>query len=97
VDFDGPVDVFKVGFINGAPAAEFPLQPRLREVEVTFHDEVGQVAAKRLELAETERELQIFDVAAESVSSVSIRILSTWAGQQGDATALSEVAFHTKK
>ena len=86
VRFDGAVDVFKVGFINGAADAEFPLQPRAREVEVTFHDQVGQVAAKRLELAETDRELQTFDVSAESVSSVTVRILSTWAGQQGDAT-----------
>ena len=94
--FERPADIAKIGFHDGAADADFPLQPRVRELEVTLSDERGQVAAERVTLAD-KRDLQTFDVKGHGVRSATVRVVSTYAGQKGQATAMAEVSFFTKK
>lgn len=94
VDFGGPVDVAKIGFLNGAAGEEeFLAHPRPREVHVVF----SNGATADLTLEDT-REFQVFDVeGATEVTEVELQILSVYSGQSGDRTSLTEVEFRTRK
>jgi len=94
IDFDRPVELVKVGFDNGAAGKEFPFQPRLRVVEVTYLDAGTVVTRKQLTLGD-KPEFQTFDLLGKRVDQATVRVVSVYAGQRGSAASLAELAFVT--
>ena len=94
ITFDRPTDLVKVGFDNGAAGKEFPFQPRLRVVEVTYLHEGKEVNRKELTLGD-KPEFQTFNLLGRKVDSATVRIVSVYAGQRGSAASLAEIAFVT--
>lgn len=94
VELGDPVDIAKVGFLNGAADEEtFLAQPRPREVHLVF----SNGATRDVTLADSQ-EFQVFDVeGAAGVTSVEIQILSVYPGQDGEEMSLTEVEFRTRK
>lgn len=93
VDFGGPVDIAKVGFLSGAGEEAFLAQPRPREVHLVFSN--GATADMTLE---DKTEFQVFDVeGAEGVTEVEVQILSVYAGQEGEELSLREIEFRTRR
>jgi hypothetical protein len=92
--FDRPTDLVKVGFDNGAAGKEFPFQPRLRVVEVTYLHDGKEVARKELTLGD-KPEFQTFNLLGRKVDTATVRIVSVYAGQRGTAASLAEIAFVT--
>jgi hypothetical protein len=96
IRFDRPVDLDRVAFYNGAAAADYPLEPRVRGVRVTLRGAHGLVAERRTVLAD-KRTQQLVEVSGHGVTQVVISVLSTYAGQQGSAASLAEVGFLSKQ
>jgi hypothetical protein len=94
VVFDRPTALVKVGFDNGAAGKEFPFQPRLRDVEVTYHDGDRVISKKRFTLAD-KPEFQTVTLLGKDVGSASVKIISVYEGQRGSAASLAELAFVT--
>jgi hypothetical protein len=94
VVFDRPTDLAKVGFDNGAAGKEFPFQPRLRLVEVSYLDGDRLVARKQFTLRD-KPEFQTFDLDGKQVRAATVRVISVYAGQRGSAASLAELAFLT--
>lgn len=94
VDLGEPVDIAKVGFLNGAAEDdEFLAQPRAREVHLVFSNGV----TLDVTLAD-DREFQVFDVeGAEGVTSVEVQILSVYPGQEGEELSLTEIELRTRR
>ncbi len=94
VTFDRPVSLAKIGFDNGASGKDFPFQPRLRDVEVTYFNGDKTVGKRKLTLAD-KPEFQTFTSVAPRADRATIKIVSVYAGQKGSAASLAEVAFVT--
>lgn len=96
VRFDRPVDLARVTVHDGAAEAQFPFQPRVRDLRVSLRGPDGVVDERRVRLAD-DRELQEIPVSGHLVTSVTFRILSTYAGQKGSAASIAEVGFFAKQ
>jgi hypothetical protein len=96
VRFDRPVDLARLTVHNGAAEAQYPFQPRVRGLRVTLRGPDGVVDERRVRLAD-ERDRQVVEVDGHGVTSVTLRILSTYAGQQGTAASIAEVGFFAKQ
>lgn len=96
VTFDGVTKVDRIGFHNGAPGKDFPLQPRLRVVRVALIDSTGLVSTTDLELKDTP-DFQNYALDGKSATKVTVTIVSVYAGQSGTAASLTDLSFHTKK
>jgi hypothetical protein len=96
VRFDRSVDLDRVAFYDGAAAADYPLQPRVRGVRITLRGPHGLVAERRTVLAD-KRSQQLVEVSGHDVTQVVISVLSTYAGQKGSAASLAEVGFLSKQ
>jgi hypothetical protein len=96
VRFDRPVDVDMVSVTNGAADEKYPFQPRVRGLRITLRGPDGVVAERRVLLAD-KRARQDVEVSGDGVTRVSLRILSTYAGQRGTAASVAEVAVHSKQ
>jgi len=94
VTFDRPIELAKVGFHNGAQGEDFPFQPRVRVVEVTYLERGQEVARKELEVGD-KPQFQTFDFAARRVDAATVRVVSVYAGQKGSATSIAELSFLT--
>ena len=96
VRFDRPVDLARITLHDGAAEAQYPFQPRVRGLRVTLRGPDGVVDERRVRLADV-RKLQTVEVSGHGVTSVTLRILSTYAGQQGTAASLAEVGFFAQQ
>jgi len=96
VRFDRPVDLDRMTVHNGAAEAAYPFQPRVRGLRVTLRGPDGAVGESRLVLADR-RGLQELEVSGSGVTTVTLRVLSTYAGQKGTAASLAEVGFFSKQ
>ena len=96
VRVDRPVDLARVTVHNGAAEALFPFQPRARSLRVTLRGPDGVVDERRVLLPD-KRGLQEVPVDGSGVTRVTLRILSTYAGQKGSAASLAEVGFFAKQ
>jgi hypothetical protein len=96
VRFDRPVDLSRVTVRVGAAEEAFPFQPRVRGLRVTMRGADGVIDERRATLAD-KRGLQEVEVDAAGVTRVTLRILSTYAGQKGTAASIAEVGFYDKQ
>jgi hypothetical protein len=92
--FDGPVDLDRVGFLNGASAEpeDFVTQPRLREVQLLFDD--GTTASITLK---DDADFQQHGIGAKGVTTVQLQIVSVYPSLDGSAASLAEVEFFRKE
>lgn len=96
VRFDRPVDLARLTVYDGAAEAQYPFQPRVRGLRVTLRGPDGVLDERRVMLADV-RKRQEIDVDGHGVTRVTLRILSTYAGQKGTAASLAEVGFFAKQ
>lgn len=96
VTFDGVTKVDRIGFHNGAPGKDFPLQPRLRVVRVALIDSAGLLSTTDIELKDTP-DFQNYALDGKAATKVTVTVVSVYAGQRGTAASLTELSFHTKK
>ena len=96
VRFDLPVDLSRLTIHDGAAEEAFPFQPRVRGLRVTLRGPDGVIDERRVVLADV-RKMQEVEVDGQGVTRVTLRILSTYAGQKGTAASLAEVGFFEKK
>jgi len=96
VRFDRPVDLARLTVHDGAAEEAFPFQPRVRSLRVTLRGPDGVIDERRVTLADV-RKLQEIEVDGHGVTRVTLKILSTYAGQKGTAASLAEVGFFAKK
>jgi len=96
VTFDGTTKVDRIGFHNGAPGKDFPLQPRLRVVRVALIDSKGLVSTTDIELKDTP-DFQNYALDGNAATKATVTVVSVYAGQSGSAASLTELSFHTKK
>ena len=91
--FDRPVDLGRIGFINGAQAKpqDFLAQPRVRDVRVVLN--TGKAASITLKDRDA---FQTHALDERGVSSVQIQIVSVYLSPHGGTDAsLGEVEFFT--
>lgn len=96
VHFDRPVDLARITLHDGAAEAQYPFQPRVRGLRLTLRGPDGVVDERRVRLADV-RKRQDVEVSGHGVTSVTLRILSTYAGQKGTAASLAEVGFFAQQ
>jgi hypothetical protein len=96
VRFDRPVDLSRVTVHNGAAGAAFPFRPRVRGLRVTLRGPDGILDQRRVVLADR-RGMQVVEVAGSDVTRLTLRILSTYAGQKSSAASVAEVGFLAKQ
>lgn len=96
VSFESPTDLSRIGVLNGAPGADYALEPRLRTVQLDLTDVAGGVATERLELDDTP-DFRTYDVAGSAVVQVRVTVVDVYPGQQGEAASLTEVSFHARR
>lgn len=96
VSFESPTNLSRLGILNGAPGADYALEPRLRTVQLDLTDVAGDVATERLELDDTP-DFRTYDVAGSAVVEARLTIVDVYPGQQGEAASLTEVSFHAKR
>ena len=97
--FKQPVDLARIGFVSGAAGKDFLAQPRPRELHIVFSDAstgAGRPVATSDIVLKDKVDFQVFGVDARQVTKVNIEIRSVYAGQQGDATAITDVQFFEK-
>ena len=63
---------------------------------MTLRGPDGVIDERRVTLADV-RKLQEIEVDGHGVTRVTLKILSTYAGQKGTAASLAEVGFFAKK
>jgi hypothetical protein len=90
------VDLARLSVHDGAAEAAFPFQPRIRGLRVTLRGPHGVIDERRVVLADKPT-LQEVTVDGHGVTRVTLRILSTYAGQKGTAASLAEVGFFAKQ
>lgn len=92
--FSEPVDLDRIGFLNGASEdpKDFVTQPRVREVLVLFDDGT----TKSLTLKD-EADFQEFGISARQVTTVQLQIVSVHSSLEGSAASLAEVEFFRKE
>lgn len=92
--FDQPVDLDRIGFLNGASEdpKDFVTQPRVREVQLLFDD--GTTKALTIK---DEAEFQEFGIEARDVTTVQLQIVSVYPSLDGSAASLAEVEFFRKE
>jgi hypothetical protein len=94
LSFAGPEKFKKVSFRNGAVGKDYAAQPRLQKVEISLFDkENTRVAKQELTLADTE-EQQEFDVKGDDVTKATVKIISVYPGQKGQAASIREITFY---
>jgi hypothetical protein len=96
VSFESPTDLSRLGVLNGAPGADYALEPRLRTVQLDLTDVAGAVTTERLELDDT-ADFRTYDLAGSAVVEARITVVDVYPGQQGEAASLTEVSFHAKR
>ncbi len=95
VTFAEPVDLDRVGFLNGASEQpeDFTTQPRIREAQLSFDNGTTET----LEL-DDEADFQEKGISADDVTTVQLQIISVYPSPQGgDAASLAEIEFFTEK
>ena len=93
--FAEPVDLDRVGFLNGASEQpeDFTTQPRIKDAQLSFNG--GSTKTITLD---DKAEFQEKSISADDVTTVQLQILSVYPSpQQGDDASLAEIEFFTKK
>lgn len=92
--FGEPVDLDRIGFLNGASEdpKDFVTQPRVREVQLLFDD--GTTKALTIK---DEADFQEFGIKARDVTTVQLQIVSVYPSLDGSAASLAEVEFFRKE
>lgn len=92
--FAEPVDIDRVGFLNGASAQpqDFVTQPRLREVQLVFDD-----GTTKMITLDDDPKFQHYGIKARGITKVQLQIVSVYPSLEGQAASLAEVEFRTKR
>lgn len=92
--FDEPVDIDRVGFLNGASEQpqDFVTQPRLREVQLVFDDGTTEMITLN-----DDPKFQHYGIRARGITKMQLQIISVYPSLEGQAASLAEVEFRTKR
>lgn len=86
--FEPPADIDVIRVSSGAPGKDFLVQPRPKDLLLTFSDGSTQTLTLK-----DQNEFQEFDVTGRATANVRIEILSVYAGTGGQNTSITELEF----
>ncbi|MCW2504696.1 MAG: hypothetical protein JWO79_2980 [Actinomycetia bacterium] len=97
VTFDGSQTVKQLSIRNGAEGKDFAAQPRLKDIEISLFDkDRTRVGKQEITVADNDTQ-QNFDLSADDVASATVKIVSVYPGQRGQAASVREITFYKLK